>query len=108
MVPFNMVKKDSRPLPPTPALPSHSKATENTQGYGPMDLGRKSGLKAECYNCKGFGHLSKDCPSKPLLGHVASIIPAPSDNLPTTGWAFEQVNLESETEKLGKGKAKTD
>ncbi|GAB1524410.1 hypothetical protein RhiTH_007564 [Rhizoctonia solani] len=104
MIPFPSLKKDERPaaatpvktiIAPTPVLASNSK------GPGPMDLDGRGFANLTCHVCGGKGHFARNCPSKPMSGHVASV-----------EWSWErpkeesQIEVVSDEEELGKGKAK--
>ncbi|KAF8709632.1 Retrotransposon gag protein, partial [Rhizoctonia solani] len=104
MIPFPSLKKDERPaaaapvkpiIAPTPILASNSK------GPGPMDLDGRGFANITCHMCGGKGHFARNCPSKPMSGHVANV-----------KWSWErpkeesQIEVVSNEEELGKGKAK--
>ncbi|QRW26436.1 Retrotransposon gag protein [Rhizoctonia solani] len=104
MIPFPSLKKDERPaaavpvkpiLAPTPVLASNSK------GPVPMDLDGRGLANLTCHVCSGKGHFARNCPSKPMSGHVANV-----------KWSWErpkeesQIEVVSNEEELGKGKAK--
>ncbi|KAF8689679.1 Retrotransposon gag protein, partial [Rhizoctonia solani] len=104
MIPFPLLKKDECPaaaalvkpiITPTPVLASNSK------GPGPMDLDRRGFSSLTCHVCSGKGHFVRNCPSKPMSGHVANI-----------KWSWERpkeencIEVVSDEEELGKGKAK--
>ncbi|KAF8756451.1 hypothetical protein RHS01_04608 [Rhizoctonia solani] len=104
MIPFPSLKKDERPaaaapvkpiVAPTPVLASSSK------GPGPMDLDGRGFANLTCHVCGGKGHFARNCPSKPMSGHVANI-----------EWSWErpkeenQIEVVSDEEESGKGKAK--
>ncbi|KAF8756852.1 hypothetical protein RHS01_03811 [Rhizoctonia solani] len=104
MIPFPSLKKDERPaatapvkpiIAPTPVLASNSK------GPGPMDLDGRGLASLTCHVCGGKGHFARNCPSKPMSGHVANI-----------KWSWERpkeenrIEVVSDKEELGKGKAK--
>ncbi|GAB1527594.1 hypothetical protein RhiTH_010770 [Rhizoctonia solani] len=104
MIPFPSLKKDKRPaaaapvktiIAPTPVLASNSK------GPGPMDLDGRGFSNLTCHICSGKGHFARSCPSKPMSGHVANI-----------EWSWERpkeescIEVVSDEEELGKGKAK--
>ncbi|KAF8747079.1 Retrotransposon gag protein [Rhizoctonia solani] len=106
MIPFPSLKKDERPaaaapvksiIAPTPVLAS------NPKGPGPMDLDGRGFANLTCHVCGGKGHFARNCPSKPMSGHVANI-----------EWSWErpkeenQIEVVSDEEELGKGKAKAD
>ncbi|QRW23201.1 Retrotransposon gag protein [Rhizoctonia solani] len=106
MIPFPSLKKDERPaaaapvkpiIAPTPVLASNSK------GPGPMDLDGRGFTNLTCHVCRGKGHFACNCPSKPMSGHVANI-----------EWSWERpkqenrIEVVSDEEELGKGKAKAD
>ncbi|QRW23042.1 Retrotransposon gag protein [Rhizoctonia solani] len=106
MIPFPSLKKDERPaaaapvkpiIAPTPVLASNSK------GPGPMDLDGRGFSNLTCHVCGGKGHFARNCPSKPMSGHVANV-----------EWSWErpkeenQIEVVSDEEELGKGKAKAD
>lgn len=73
-VPFNTLRKDERPLPPTPVttIPAPPKKID-PKGPGPMDLDGRGIGKIQCHICKGYGHFARVCPSKPLSGNEAHI-----------------------------------
>ncbi|QRW15632.1 Retrotransposon gag protein [Rhizoctonia solani] len=104
MIPFPSLKKDKRPaaaapvrptIAPTPVLASSSK------GPGPMDLDGRGFANLICHICGGKGHFARNCPSKPMSGHVANV-----------EWSWERpkeescIEVISDEEELGKGKAK--
>ncbi|KAF8694566.1 Retrotransposon gag protein, partial [Rhizoctonia solani] len=104
MIPFPSLKKDKCPaaaapvkpiIAPTPILASNSK------GPGPMDLDGRGFANLTCHVCGGKGHFARNCPSKPMSGHVANV-----------KWSWErpkeenQIEVVSDGEELGKGKAK--
>ncbi|GAB1524511.1 hypothetical protein RhiTH_007665 [Rhizoctonia solani] len=104
MIPFPSLKKDKRPaaaapvrpiIAPTPVLASSSK------GPGPMDLDGRGFANLICHICGGKGHFAQNCPSKPMSGHVANV-----------EWSWERpkeescIEVVSDEEELGKGKAK--
>ncbi|KAF8759038.1 Retrotransposon gag protein [Rhizoctonia solani] len=104
MIPFPSLKKDERPaaaapvktiIAPTPILALNSK------GPGPMDLDGRGFSNLTCHVCSGKGHFARSCPSKPMSGHVANV-----------EWSWErpkeenQIEVVSDEEELGKGKAK--
>ncbi|GAB1526386.1 hypothetical protein RhiTH_009553 [Rhizoctonia solani] len=106
MVPFPSLKKDERPaaaapikpiIAPTPVLASNSK------GPGPMDLDGRGFANLTCHVCGGKGHFARNCPSKPMSRHVANV-----------EWSWErpkeesQIEVVSDEEESGKGKAKAD
>ncbi|QRW15581.1 Retrotransposon gag protein [Rhizoctonia solani] len=106
MIPFPSLKKDEHPaaaapiksiIAPTPVLASNSK------GPGPMDLDGRSFANLTCHVCGGKGHFARNCPSKPMSGHVANV-----------EWSWERpkeenrIEVVSDEEELGKGKAKAD
>ncbi|GAB1518693.1 hypothetical protein RhiTH_001757 [Rhizoctonia solani] len=106
MIPFPSLKKDERPaaaapvktiIAPTPVLASNSK------GPGPMDLDGRGFSNLTCHICGGKGHFARSCPSKPMSGHVANV-----------KWSWERpkeesrIEVVSDEEELGKGKAKAD
>ncbi|KDN46338.1 hypothetical protein RSAG8_04282, partial [Rhizoctonia solani AG-8 WAC10335] len=75
-VTFNELKKDERPIV---AYTAPKPAPANPKGPGPMELDGKGFNKAQCYTCKGYGHLARACPSKPLSGNEAELIDFNSD-----------------------------
>ncbi|GAB1527154.1 hypothetical protein RhiTH_010329 [Rhizoctonia solani] len=104
MIPFPSLKKDKCPaaaapvksiIAPVPVLASNSK------GPGPMDLDGKGFANITCHVCGGKGHFARNCPSKPMSGHVANV-----------EWSWERPKEEnctevvSDEEELVKGKAK--
>ncbi|QRW20000.1 Retrotransposon gag protein [Rhizoctonia solani] len=104
MIPFPSLKKDKRPataatvkpiIDPTPVLASNSK------GPGPMDLDGRGFANLTCHVCGGKGHFARNCPSKPMSGHVANV-----------EWSWEKpkeenwIEVVSNEEESGKGKAK--
>ncbi|KAF8688047.1 Retrotransposon gag protein, partial [Rhizoctonia solani] len=104
MIPFPSLKKDECPaaavpvkpiIAPTPVLASNSK------GPGPMDLDGRGFANLTCHVCSGKGHFVCNCPSKPMSGHVANV-----------EWSWERpkeencIEVASNEEELGKGKAK--
>ncbi|KAF8751600.1 hypothetical protein RHS01_08305 [Rhizoctonia solani] len=104
MIPFPSLKKDKRPaaaapvkpiIAPTPVLASSSK------GPGPMDLDGRGFANLTCHVCGGKGHFARNCPSKPMSGHVANV-----------EWSWERpkeenrIEVVSDEEESGKGKAK--
>ncbi|GAB1528091.1 hypothetical protein RhiTH_011282 [Rhizoctonia solani] len=106
MIPFPSLKKDERPaaaapvkpiVAPTPVLASSSK------GPGPMDLDGRGFSNLTCHICGGKGHFARSCPSKPMSGHVANV-----------KWSWERpkeenrIEVVSDEEESGKGKAKAD
>ncbi|KAF8751864.1 Retrotransposon gag protein [Rhizoctonia solani] len=106
MIPFPSLKKDERPaaaapvkpiIAPTPVLASNSK------GPGPMDLDGRGFANLTCHVCGGKGHFARNCPSKPMSGHVANV-----------EWSWERpkeesrIEVVSDEEESGKGKAKAD
>ncbi|GAB1528035.1 hypothetical protein RhiTH_011226 [Rhizoctonia solani] len=106
MIPFPSLKKDERPaaaapvkpiVAPTPVLASSSK------GPGPMDLDGRGFSNLTCHICGGKGHFARSCPSKPMSGHVANV-----------EWSWEKpkeesrIEVVSDEEESGKGKAKAD
>ncbi|GAB1528363.1 hypothetical protein RhiTH_011557 [Rhizoctonia solani] len=106
MIPFPSLKKDERPaaaapvktiIAPTPVLASNSK------GPGPMDLDGRGFSNLTCHVCGGKGHFARNCPSKPMSGHVANV-----------EWSWERpkeenrIEVVSDEEESGKGKAKAD
>ncbi|GAB1526292.1 hypothetical protein RhiTH_009459 [Rhizoctonia solani] len=106
MIPFPSLKKDERPaaaapvkpiIAPTPVLASSSK------GPGPMDLDGRGFANLTCHVCGGKGHFARNCPSKPMSGHVANV-----------EWSWERpkeenrIEVVSDEEESGKGKAKAD
>ncbi|GAB1524462.1 hypothetical protein RhiTH_007616 [Rhizoctonia solani] len=106
MIPFPSLKKDKRPaaaapvksiIAPTPVLASNSK------GPGPMDLDGRGFANLTCHVCGGKGHFARNCPSKPMSGHVANV-----------EWSWERpkeenrIEVVSDEEESGKGKAKAD
>ncbi|QRW24327.1 Retrotransposon gag protein [Rhizoctonia solani] len=82
-------------IAPTPVLASNSK------GPGPMDLDGRGFSNLTCHVCGGKGHFARNCPSKPMSGHVANV-----------EWSWERpkeenrIEVVSDEEELGKGKAK--
>ncbi|GAB1518711.1 hypothetical protein RhiTH_001775 [Rhizoctonia solani] len=104
MIPFPSLKKDECPaaaapvkpiVAPTPVLASNSK------GPGLMDLDGKGFASVTCHVCSGKSHFAHSCPSKPMSGHVANV-----------EWSWERpkeescIEVVSDEEELGKGKAK--
>ncbi|GAB1518667.1 hypothetical protein RhiTH_001731 [Rhizoctonia solani] len=84
-------------IAPTPVLASNSK------GPAPMDLDGRGFANLTCHVCGGKGHFARNCPSKPMSGHVANV-----------EWSWErpkeesQIEVVSNEEESGKGKAKAD
>ncbi|KAF8748610.1 Retrotransposon gag protein [Rhizoctonia solani] len=82
-------------IAPTPVLASNSK------GPGPMDLDGRGFTNLTCHVCGGKGHFARNCPSKPMSGHVANI-----------EWSWERpkeenrIEVVSDDEESGKGEAK--
>ncbi|QRW23396.1 Retrotransposon gag protein [Rhizoctonia solani] len=80
-------------IAPTPILASNSK------GPGPMDLDGRGFANLTCHVCGGKGHFARNCPSKPMSGHVANV-----------EWSWERpkeesrIEVVSDEEELGKGK----
>ncbi|GAB1525968.1 hypothetical protein RhiTH_009134 [Rhizoctonia solani] len=104
MIPFPSLKKGECPaaaalvkpiIAPIPVLALSSK------GPGPMDLDGKGFASVVCHICGGKGHFACNCPSKPMLGHVANV-----------EWSWERPKEENwievvlDEEELGKGKSK--
>ncbi|GAB1527282.1 hypothetical protein RhiTH_010457 [Rhizoctonia solani] len=104
MIPFPSLKKDERLataapvktiIAPTPVL------APNSKGPGPMDLDGRGFSNLTCHVCGGKGHFVRNCPSKPMSGHVANV-----------EWSWERpkeencIEVVSEEEESGKGKAK--
>ncbi|KAF8756182.1 Retrotransposon gag protein [Rhizoctonia solani] len=102
MIPFPSLKKDKRPaaaapvkpiIAPTPVLASSSK------GPGPMDLDGRGFANLTCHVCGGKGHFARNCPSKPMSGHVANV-----------EWSWERpkeenrIEVVSDEEEWEKGK----
>ncbi|KAF8703919.1 hypothetical protein RHS03_06157, partial [Rhizoctonia solani] len=104
MIPFPSLKKDKRPaaaapvkpiIAPTPVLASNSK------GPGPMDLDGRGFSNLTCHVCGGKGHFARNCPSKPMSGHVANV-EWPWERPEKENW----IEVVSNEEESGKGKAK--
>ncbi|KAG8754652.1 hypothetical protein FRC11_006542, partial [Ceratobasidium sp. 423] len=74
--PFNQIKLDARPATTafTPSKPSASAPKIDNKGPAPMDLDGKGKGVFTCYNCGGHGHISTQCPSKAISGHVAEVV----------------------------------
>ncbi|GAB1519596.1 hypothetical protein RhiTH_002664 [Rhizoctonia solani] len=106
MIPFPSLKKDERPAAAAPVksivAPIPIPAA-NTKGPGPMDLDGRGFANLTCHICGGKGHFARSCPSKPMSGHVANI-----------EWSWERpkeesrIEVVSDEEESGKGKAKAD
>ncbi|XP_074265585.1 uncharacterized protein LOC141588025 [Silene latifolia] len=60
--PFTSVRIGSTPKPATPPTLDKGKAPMNQKTNPPMTEG-----KIKCFQCQGYGHLRKDCPSKRAL-----------------------------------------
>ncbi|KAF8726120.1 hypothetical protein RHS02_08210, partial [Rhizoctonia solani] len=106
MIPFPSLKKDKRPAAAAPVKPIVAPvpiSASNSKGPGPMDLDGRGFANLTCHVCGGKGHFARNCPSKPMSGHVANV-----------EWSWERpkeencIEVVSEDEELGKGKAKAD
>ncbi|GAB1523810.1 hypothetical protein RhiTH_006960 [Rhizoctonia solani] len=104
MIPFPSLKKDERPAAAAPVRPIIAPIpipALNTKGPGPMDLDGRGLAHLTCHVCGGKGHFACNCPSKPISGHVANV-----------EWSWEKpkeenrIEVVSNKEELGKGKAK--
>ncbi|KAF8757113.1 hypothetical protein RHS01_03965 [Rhizoctonia solani] len=104
MIPFPSLKKDERPAAVAPVKPIIAPIpipAANTKGPGPMDLDGRGFANLTCHVCGGKGHFAQNCPSKPMSGHVANV-----------EWSWERpkeenrIEVASEDEESGKGKAK--
>ncbi|QRW15819.1 Zinc finger, CCHC-type [Rhizoctonia solani] len=104
MIPFPSLKKDERPAAAAPVKPIVAPVpvlASNSKGPGPMDLDGRGFTNLTCHVCGGKGHFARNCPSKPMSGHVANI-----------EWSWERpkeenwIEVVSDEEELGKGKAK--
>ncbi|GAB1526963.1 hypothetical protein RhiTH_010137 [Rhizoctonia solani] len=104
IIPFPSLKKDKRPAAAAPVKPIVAPIpipAANTKGPGPMDLDGRGFANLTCHICGGKGHFARSCPSKPMLGHVANV-----------EWSWERpkeeswIEVVSDEEELGKGKAK--
>ncbi|KAF8753779.1 hypothetical protein RHS01_06730 [Rhizoctonia solani] len=105
MIPFPSLKKDE------PRSSRSSKAyccpcscfSLSSKGPGPMDLDGRGFANLTCHVCGGKGHFARNCPSKPMSGHVANV-----------KWSWERpkeesrIEVVSDEEESGKGKAKAD
>ncbi|QRW18403.1 Retrotransposon gag protein [Rhizoctonia solani] len=106
MIPFPSLKKDERPAAVVPAKPIVAPVpvlASSSKGPGPMDLDGRGFANLTCHVCGGKGHFARNCPSKPMSGHVANV-----------EWSWErpkeesQIEVVSDKEESGKGKAKAD
>ncbi|GAB1522868.1 hypothetical protein RhiTH_005993 [Rhizoctonia solani] len=106
MIPFPSLKKDERPAAAAPVKPIVAPIpilAANTKGPGPMDLDGRGFANLTCHICGGKGHFARSCPSKPMSGHVANV-----------EWSWERpkeenrIEVVSDEEESGKGKAKAD
>ncbi|GAB1525254.1 hypothetical protein RhiTH_008412 [Rhizoctonia solani] len=105
MIPFPSLKKDERPALATPVKPivAPVPVLATSKGPGPMDLDGRGFANLTCHVCSGKGHFARNCPSKPMSGHVANV-----------EWSWERpkeenwIEVVSDEEELGKGKAKAD
>ncbi|QRW26576.1 Zinc finger, CCHC-type [Rhizoctonia solani] len=104
MIPFPSLKKDECPAAAAPVKPIIAPVpvlASNSKGPGPMDLDGRGFTNLTCHVCGGKGHFARNCPSKPMSGHVANV-----------EWSWErpkeenQIEVVSDEEELGKGKAK--
>ncbi|GAB1525778.1 hypothetical protein RhiTH_008944 [Rhizoctonia solani] len=103
MIPFPSLKKDERPAAAAPVKPivAPVPVLALSKGPGPMDLDGRGFANLTCHVCSGKGHFAHNCPSKPMSGHVANV-----------EWSWErpdkenQIEVISDEEELGKGKAK--
>ncbi|KAF8756119.1 Retrotransposon gag protein [Rhizoctonia solani] len=98
------LKKDERPAAAAPVKPIIAPVpvlASNSKGPGPMDLDGRGFANLTCHVCGGKGHFARNCPSKPMSGHVANV-----------KWSWERpkeenwIEVVSDEEELGKGKAK--
>ncbi|QRW26797.1 Retrotransposon gag protein [Rhizoctonia solani] len=104
MIPFPSLKKDERPAAAAPVKPIIAPVpvlASNSKGPGPMDLDGRGFANLTCHVCGGKGHFARNCPSKPMSGHVANV-----------EWSWERpkeenrIEVVSDEEESGKGKAK--
>ncbi|QRW17538.1 Retrotransposon gag protein [Rhizoctonia solani] len=103
MIPFPSLKKDERPAAAAPVKPivAPVPVLATSKGPGPMDLDGRGFANLTCHVCGGKGHFARNCPSKPMSGHVANV-----------EWSWERpkeenrIEIVSDEEELGKGKAK--
>ncbi|GAB1527452.1 hypothetical protein RhiTH_010627 [Rhizoctonia solani] len=103
MIPFPSLKKDERPAAAAPVKPIVAPVpvlASNSKGPGPMDLDGRGFTNLTCHVCSGKGHFARNCPSKPMSGHVANV-----------KWSWERPKEENQIEVVsdeesGKGKAK--
>ncbi|KAF8687107.1 Retrotransposon gag protein, partial [Rhizoctonia solani] len=103
MIPFPLLKKDERPAVAAPVKPiiAPVPVSATNKGPGPMDLDGRGFTSLTCHVCRGKGHFARNCPSKPMSGHVANV-----------EWSWERpkeencIKVISDKEELGKGKAK--
>ncbi|GAB1528285.1 hypothetical protein RhiTH_011477 [Rhizoctonia solani] len=105
MIPFPSLKKDERPAAAAPVKPivAPVPVLATSKGPGPMDLDGRGFTNLTCHVCGGKGHFARNCPSKPMSGHVANV-----------EWSWERpreenrIEVVSDEEESGKGKAKAD
>ncbi|GAB1528279.1 hypothetical protein RhiTH_011471 [Rhizoctonia solani] len=104
MIPFPSLKKDERPAAAAPVKPIVAPVpvlASNSKGPGPMDLDGRGFTNLTCHVCGSKGHFARNCPSKPMSGHVANV-----------EWSWERpkeenwIEVVSDEEESGKGKAK--
>ncbi|KAF8754943.1 hypothetical protein RHS01_05433 [Rhizoctonia solani] len=103
MIPFPSLKKDKCPAAAAPVRPIIAPIpipAANTKGPGPMDLDGRGLANLTCHVCGGKGHFACNCPSKPKSGHVANL------EWSWKGQRKKRIEVVSNKEELGKGKAK--
>ncbi|QRW18203.1 Zinc finger, CCHC-type [Rhizoctonia solani] len=102
MIPFPSLKRMSvlqQPPQLNQLLPLSS--VSHKQGSRPQDLDGRGFANLTCHVCGGKGHFARNCPSKPMSGHVANV-----------KWSWERpkeenrIEVVSDEEESGKGKAK--